>query len=105
MVICQYPNCRSKALWTPVVELPTIRTLGDSSVMIRTERPTVLLGREVCQAHRDSYNLTDWVSAADWALLDEAARANGFELPSAVLTVVQFRPVGWTPTRHFELER
>lgn len=102
---CQYPNCHKLALWTPVVELPTLRTAGDEGEMVKTDRPTVLLGREVCQDHRDTYNLADWMPAGDWAVLQEAARANGYVIPDAPLIGVQFRPVGWKPNRTLEVER
>lgn len=28
MLRCNYPNCRLDAMWTPVVEVPTMRTVG-----------------------------------------------------------------------------
>lgn len=102
---CNYPLCRAKALWTPVIELPTIRTVGETSEMVQTDRPTVLLGREVCEQHMKTYNLTDWLPDSDWAYIQEAARANGYLVPEPKLLVIQFRPIGWQPKRHLEVER
>lgn len=111
---CNYPLCRLSAMFTPVVVVPTIRTVGmhlpnlhplstdhdfmrmiglDSGMairqyeaamedyrlhsddMVKTDRPTYLIGREVCQAHRDTFNLFDWFHASEWVHLQEAARS------------------------------
>ena len=102
---CQYPNCYHVALYTPVVELPTIRTSGDSTTFVETDQPTTLLMREVCQAHRDIYNLSDWIPPADWAYIQEAARSRGYQIPRPDLIIVTFRPIGWKPRRTIPLER
>lgn len=104
-MICHYPNCRSLALWTPVFILPTIRTVGETKQMVQTTQPTYLLGREVCQRHRDTYNLLEWFGQADWSQLQEAARANGYLIPAPKLMTVEFRPLNWHPRNTLELER
>jgi hypothetical protein len=71
--------------------------------MIKTDEPTYLLGKEVCQKHKDTYNFFNWFRRSEWGYLREAARAHGYELPTPELLVVQFRPVGWLP-QHGSLE-
>lgn len=73
--------------------------------MVKTTHPTVLLGAEVCEHHQQHYNLRDWVSAGDWAAIQEMAHAKGYYIPPITLVVVQFRPLGWTPPGHLELIR
>lgn len=141
---CNYPLCKQPALYTPVVEIPTIRTVGmhkpvltqaardpflmqsiglstpiairqyeiatedyrlHSNDMVKTDKPTYLLGREVCQLHRDTYNLFDWFGANEWDHLVEAARHRGFDLPLASNVIITFRPVGWRPGQTMEMER
>lgn len=94
---CCYPNCRQPALWTPVVEVPTLRSVGDNVAMVKTTRPTVLLCREVCQHHRDLYVLSDWINATDWAYIQEAAIMNGLVVPEMTVIPVTFRPIDWHP--------
>lgn len=102
---CAYPLCYHLALWLPVIELPTLRTVGNSRAMVETSQPTTLLCREVCGVHRATYNLAEWVPAADWAYLQEVAHANGYHIPEITIVTVQFKPLGWHPRNTFELER
>ena len=102
---CQYPNCHQTARWTPIVELPTVRSVGDSLAMVRTDQPTILLCREVCEHHKQTYNLAQWINEADWQYIREAARESGYAIPSIELVTVQFRPVGWHPRNTIPIER
>lgn len=102
---CHFPNCHATALWTPVIELPTVRSVGDSKAMVATTRPTTLLFKEVCQHHRDTYRLLDWFQAGEWEAMQDVAHENGYFIPEPLLITVKFYPVGWTPRRGFELER
>lgn len=141
---CYYPLCRQQALFTPVIEIPTIRTVGitkpvlprlvmDSSVMKRaelnqqlaieahvaamedyithrndmavTDQPTYLICKEVCQFHKERYNLQDWFAAADWKTMQEAAYAHGFHLQDTSVIAVTFRPIGWLPSHSTEIAR
>ena len=102
-MMCAYPNCQNSALWVPVVEVPTLRSVGMGQAMVQTTHPTFLLGKEVCQRHRDDYNLSEWIHTGDWAALQDLAHENGFHLPPLGIVTVQFRPIGWTPGRHLEL--
>lgn len=133
---CNWPNCRLPALWTPVIEVPTVRTVGlikpqlspllrqgrtmakfklnphrivaqyealmrsynlDLDKMVNTDQPTYLIGREVCNDHKTTYNILDWIRAADWIVLREAAQHYGYDLPPAGLVRVKFQPLGWKP--------
>ena len=105
MTLCAYPGCYHAALWTPVIELPTLRTAGDSNAIVQILRPTTLLCQEVCQIHRDTYHLGEWIRKADWSAIRDLAKENGYLLPIADLITVQFRPMGWTPPRTLEVER
>ncbi len=103
---CSYPNCTAKAVWIPVIALPTLRTAGDEKAMVLTTQPTLLLFVPVCQEHRDSYNLTEWISAGDWAAMRDVAHQNGYFIPQAELIAVEFKPIGWEPGKqHLELTR
>lgn len=102
---CCYPNCRSSALWTPVIALPTLRTAGLSQAMIECKEPTTLLCREVCGFHKDHYNLEDWIKAGDWVAMQDCANENGYHIPRPEIIPVEFRPIGWTPSRALEVER
>lgn len=102
---CYYPLCRKKALYCPVIAVPTIRTKGMTTDMVQTDKPTLLIAKEVCQQHRDTYNLVDWIKPSDWTALQEVAMCNGYTLKEASLIDVRFYPVGWEPQRYMELER
>lgn len=103
---CCYPNCRALAIWTPVVEVPTLRSVGEGQAMVETTRPTLLICREVCDTHKDSYNLADWISLHDWQAMQEAAEANGYFIPNVGTIGVSFRPVDWHPLHgYMEIER
>lgn len=100
---CNYPNCHRPALWTPAIEVPTLRSVGMEKAMVQTTQPTILVGKEVCQQHRDSYNLKEWMSAGDWTALQDLAHEQGYHLPEMGVILVRFHPLGWTPKRHLEL--
>lgn len=104
---CGYPNCYADAVWTPVIELPTIRTAGegDEATFVETDQPTTLLFVVVCQRHRDSYNLKDWLNRGDWTALQDVARDRGLNIPTPDLIQVRFMPLGWTPRRTLEVAR
>lgn len=102
---CAYPNCRVVAVWTPVIELPTLRSQGMEHTMVETKRPTTLLCQPVCQGHRDTYNLADWIKTGDWAALQDLAHEKGYHIPEITLIAVQFRPLDWHPRHSLELER
>lgn len=142
---CNWPSCPIPAKYTPVVEIPCIRSrfvippidvdeaklllsrgllerfglsphkfyqqyeasvkdFEDGTVTVRSE-PTILIGREVCQTHKDTYNLFNWIQRKEWAALREAARCHGVEMPAGELLVVKFMPVGWTPQCRLVMER
>lgn len=131
---CNYPNCRSDALYTPVVELPTIRTRGvikpllsnlvhdplalrragfnrnqmirqyeesirtfaaDENERVYTDRPTMLLCKEVCRVHKESYNLFNWIRRSEIHAIREAARHYGVEIQADNMIVIKFQPIGW----------
>jgi hypothetical protein len=77
-----------------------------SGDMVETDRPTYLIGKEVCSVHQASYNMLDWFPESDWAVLREAAKAHGFEIPEPKMVVIQFKPVGWQPPMEYlEMDR
>lgn len=105
-VNCNYPNCHAKAQWIPVVKLPTLRTAGDNTAMVPTTRPTLLLFVPVCQEHRDTYALTDWISPGDWTAMQDVAHEKGLHIPDPTVIGVEFKPLDWTPGKdHLEIER
>lgn len=97
METCHYPNCRAKALWIPVIALPTLRTVGDEKAMVVTKQPTLLLFVTVCQEHKETYRLTDWIAVGDWDAMRDVAHENGYAIPEPSLIVVEFKPLGWAP--------
>lgn len=101
---CQYPNCHKEAMWTPAIEVPTLRSVGMGQAMVKTPQPTILVGKEICQQHRESYVLLDWMSAGDWTAMQDLAHENGLYLSDIDLITVRFYPIGWTPSlSHLEL--
>lgn len=100
---CAFPNCHHEALWVPAVALPTLRSVGMGQAMVQTEKPTYLLGKEVCQHHKETYNLGDWISKGDWEALQDLAHQSGYHIPEVDIMGVEFRPIGWEPSRHLEL--
>jgi len=75
------------------------------NTLAHTDQPTILLGREVCEAHRLTYKFLDWFGVVDWEALLEAARSHNVVLDSVSITV-QFKPVGWEPgVKYMERER
>ncbi len=104
-MICNYPNCRNEQLFTPVVEIPTVQEIEDGTFRA-ADKPTYLIGHEVCETHRNNYNLMDWIRPQEWALLREAAHSKGFNIPEQALAVIKFMPLGWTPERgYIEVDR
>jgi hypothetical protein len=73
------------------------------SDMVTTSRPTILIGRPICERHKASYKLSDWISEADWSHLQEMARHYGFDLEASVIITVLFKPLGWKPQRRLEV--
>lgn len=75
--------------------------------MIKSERPTYLMFNEVCDTHKESYAIEHCgLKESDWAYIREAARDNGYILEEPSITMFQFKPIGWTPSRgYLELER
>lgn len=103
---CNYPNCRKEATLTPVVEVPTYRIGAEGNVTASTAQPTFLLCREVCEDHKATYALSDWISETDWKYVQEAAAEEGLSIPSIQLVGVRFMPLGWHPKKgYMELER
>lgn len=103
---CCYPNCRNQQKYVPVVEVPTYRIGAGGNVTATATQPTYLLCREVCEDHKKTYALSDWVSESDWKALQESAREVGFHIPEILVVVVQFMPLGWQPKKgYMELER
>ena len=141
---CNYPLCHTPALFVPVVEIPTVRTVGlhkpqlshmamdpffmesiglnagvaisqyeeadayyklHSDDLVHTDKPTYLIGKEICQKHRDSYKLADWFTEAEWKHLREAAYEKGFFLPSVDIVIITFKLLGWTPKQSLEMVR
>ena len=77
-----------------------------SGQLAKTDKPTYLMGKELCRQHKESYKFSDWLPATDWAYLQEVARSNGYEILNQDLVIITFRPLGWTPgASHLELER
>jgi len=69
-------------------------------------KPTYMMMREVCQAHRDSYRFQDWFKVSEWEYVREAARSKGFAIPEITLIAIAFKPIGWMPTMEYmELQR
>lgn len=102
---CQKPLCRSAALWVPVVCVPTVRE-SSSGNMVETGDPTLLLMPEVCQRHKDDYNLTYWFPEDSWERMRAEAKNRGYAFPEAKMIEIQFRPVGWEPkNKYLEVER
>ena len=108
---CAYPSCYAQQEYTPVLEIPTIRTIGEGDQLVPYDpkKPTLLLCPGVCLAHKESYSLFDWIPIRDWKAMEEAAQVkakeHGFKLEWQKSVTVTFRPVGWHPKRHLELER
>jgi hypothetical protein len=102
---CAYPNCYHAAAFTPYLELPTMRSVGESQAMVQTDKPTLLLCQEVCSYHKEHYNLRDWVSLGDWDAIRELAFERGYAIPEIAVMVVHFGPCPMTPKRYLELER
>jgi len=98
-MICHYPNCRYPEKYTPVLLIPTVRTKGDgvSNELIKTDRPTQLIGKTVCRLHMDTYRVTDWINKHEWKMMEEAARERGLKLDLLSLVQVTFKPLGWIP--------
>jgi hypothetical protein len=94
---CCYPNCHRDARYTPYVEVPTLRSVGMTQEMVKTDRPTVLLCAEVCERHRNGYSLRDWISTGDWDAIRDLAHQKGYTIPDIMLIEVHFGPVGYTP--------
>lgn len=102
---CEHPNCRSAAVWVPVIALPTIRD-SSSGTPVETKDPTLLLMPSVCQRHKQEYNLTYWIPESEWHKIRDAARGRGFIIPDTKLIGVQFRPIGYEPSmKWMELNR
>lgn len=102
---CNYPNCRNTETLVPVIALPTIRTKGLSTEMVKTDKSTYMILKGVCSNHAKTYKLSDWVGAADWRYVQEAARANGYKIADIDIMTIEFKPIGWTPRNTLELER
>lgn len=103
---CKYPNCQSQAWWVPVVALPTVRSSSTSDELVRTDKPTLLLFLEVCQHHKETYNLSYWMQPHEWEGIQKEARQRGYEIPDVTIIQVHFRPIDWEPSmRWMEVER
>lgn len=67
---CSYPNCRYDAMWTPVVEIPTMRTVG-------TIKPTLTpLVHDEALMRRAGLNRNLTIRNYENALADFKARVN-----------------------------
>lgn len=103
---CQYPNCMSQAWYIPVIVVPTLRTSSTSDEFVETADPTIITAPEVCQRHKETYDLTYWLKPQDWAKMNDVARSQGRKLEDQKLIQIRWRPVGWTPqAKWMELER
>lgn len=67
--------------------------------MVETTEPTYLIGQPICEQHKATYKLTDWIKESDWGYLRQAAAHFGLMLPEAALVIITFKPLGWTPGR------
>ncbi len=78
----------------------------NSGNIIKTDKPTYLIGVGLCDGHAASYKFTDWFEAKEWRLLQEAGRQKGVYVPEPHLLVIHWRPVGWEPSQgYLEVER
>lgn len=103
---CAYPKCIEPAARTPLVEVPTIRTAGDTDELIRTDRPTILIFDPICLSHCKYYKLSDWMDNKDWHNMQGEAKLRGYTLPDREFIVVRFMPLDWNPShRYMEIER
>jgi hypothetical protein len=76
-----------------------------ASDIVVSEKPTLLVGQPICDTHRQSYLLSDWITEIEWKHLREGAKAHGLNIDPTVMITVLFRPVGWKPRRYLEVER
>jgi len=115
---CNYPSCHYPEKYTPVILIPTVRTIGmpahrtlrpvdgDPDELVKTDKPTQLIGKTVCRLHMDTYKVTDWINEHEWKIMEEAAAERGLHLDLLSLVRVEFKPLGWIPgSDHLELER
>lgn len=74
--------------------------------VVKTDKPTYLIGVGLCNNHVKTYKLTDWFPAKEWRLLQEAGRQKGFHVPEPWLVVIHWRPIGWRPNMgYLEIDR
>jgi len=105
--LCYYPMCRYRAMWTPLVKIPTWRTddQGNKVSSVRRiqqadgtiteeDQPTILVFNNICDAHKKVYNLSYWIKAQDWRDIIEEAKRRDLEIPELHLVVVEFIPLG-----------
>lgn len=104
---CTYPLCANPAKWIPVIALPTIRTAGTQ--LVKTDRPTYLIFKEVCDQHRQSYTIEQCgLKTGDWTAIQDVFRKErpDLQVPNPKLITIHFMPLGWTPrSGYLELER
>lgn len=102
MNYCSHPLCGAPALWTPVIVLPTVRSVGMTKELVKTPRPTYLVMKDlVCKKHRDNYNVSDYIPETEWKHIREGALDNGFIIPETSLITVEFRPLNWHPLQGY----
>lgn len=86
--------------------LPTVRSSSTSDELVKTDKPTLLVFHEVCQHHKETYNLSYWIQPHEWAEVQKEAKQRGFEIPDINIIQVHFRPIEWEPSmRYLEVER
>lgn len=88
-----------------VLEVPTLRTKGESNEWVETDRPTYLVGPPMCHDCIPKYVITDWIHPSDWATMQEVARSRGMKIPDQHLITVTWKPLNWKPKQSLELER
>lgn len=87
-------------------EAMTVEYLDRCNEFVKTNKPTYLIGREMCIHHKETYKFTDWFKPSDWKLIQEAGRLKGVIVPEPSLLQIKWVPLGWTPSQEYmEMER
>jgi len=80
-----------------------LRTCND---FVSTNKPTYLIGKEMCINHKATYKFTDWFKPSDWKLIQEAGRVKGVIVPEPSLLQIKWVPLGWSPSQEYmEMQR
>lgn len=102
---CDYPNCRKKAKFTPVLKVPTMRSVGETTAWVQTSEPTLLCAPAVCENHKEGYSIADRIPKGDWEAMQDVAHQQGYHLQDREFILVEFMPVGYVPPKSFLVQR